>query len=119
MTDQDRPPNGMEKLNEHGVFVASALAFDWMGLSVRDPEWRFTLWLEWDGVALAPLWEREVGAELYSHTGDGGLGASMFDDFENRNLASAAANPQPTAAQLDAMARLRAVLKAHQQRWSA
>ena len=66
MTDQDRPPNGMEKLNEHGVFVASALAFDWMGLSVRDPEWRFTLWLEWDGAALAPLWEREVGVGVVS-----------------------------------------------------
>ena len=75
-------------------------------------------WLEWNGTALAPLWSREVGAELYSHVGDDGLGASMFDEYENENLASTVANPHPSTEQLAAMQRLRAVLKAHQQRWT-
>lgn len=60
--------------------------FDAMGLSIRTLEWRYTLWLRWNGAKLAPMWDQDpVGEELYTHVGDAG---DDTDSFENENLAS-------------------------------
>eukprot|EP00928_Gymnodinium_smaydae_P062037 TRINITY_DN45983_c0_g1_i1.p1 TRINITY_DN45983_c0_g1~~TRINITY_DN45983_c0_g1_i1.p1 ORF type:complete len:647 (-),score=62.03 TRINITY_DN45983_c0_g1_i1:136-1839(-) len=66
--------------------------FQAMGLSIRTLQWRYTLWLRWDGATLSPLWkESPVGEELYDHRGDMG---DNTDNFENVNLATA---PEYTA----------------------
>eukprot|EP00756_Hemistasia_phaeocysticola_P024465 Hpha_TRINITY_DN1594_c0_g1::TRINITY_DN1594_c0_g1_i1::g.57146::m.57146/K01136/IDS; iduronate 2-sulfatase len=57
--------------------------FDAMGYSIRSDRWRYTLWVKWDGVKLAPLWNEIVGEELYDHEGDDGMDT---DGFENVNL---------------------------------
>ena len=94
----------------------------WMGYSVRDVNLRYTLWLAWDGLALAAKsWdvtsadcakgegggagEECAGEELYDHTGDDG---SDFDSFPIgwANLAADGAHAG------DKM-RLRAALQAH------
>jgi hypothetical protein len=36
-------PGVLSASNMHVCLETTALAFDWIGLSVRDPEWRFTL----------------------------------------------------------------------------
>lgn len=106
---------GVGASNMHVCLETTALAFDWMGLSVRSDRWRYTLWMEWDGAALAPRWDRVVGEELYDHAGDDGLGGALiFDAFENLNLASRVANPHPTAVQLSAIKTLRLALKANE-----
>lgn len=62
--------------------------FQAMGLSMRTLHWRYTLWLRWDGQALAPMWDEDaVGEELYDHVGDTG---DNTDDFEHENLADSA-----------------------------
>jgi len=59
--------------------------FEAMGLSIRTLQWRYTLWLRWDGSKLAPQWDEEsVGEELYDHLNDAG---NDTDSFENINLA--------------------------------
>ena len=60
--------------------------FDFMGYSIRTPDWRLTLWLRWNGTALAAHWDGPAAVELYNHTGDDG---SDMDAFENENLADA------------------------------
>ena len=106
---------GVGASNMHVCLETSALAFDWMGLSIRSDRWRYTLWMEWDGAALAPRWDRVVGEELYDHAEDDGLGgARIFDAFENLNLASRVANPHPTAVQLSAIKTLRMALQANE-----
>jgi iduronate 2-sulfatase len=60
-------------------------AFRAMGYSLRTLDYRYTLWLRWDGVNKTALWDQpEVGEELYVHTGD--LGDDT-DFFENENVA--------------------------------
>ena len=63
-------------------------------------EWRFTEWAEWNGMQLKPVWMKSVLApdalvELYDHArdtmADGSVGAKIWDDWENENVA--AANP--------------------------
>lgn len=50
---------------------------DWMGLSVRDRRWRFTLWLPWNGTTWSPEWAAAPeGVELYDYAGSNG---SDFD----------------------------------------
>ena len=56
--------------------------FPFMGYSLRTAEWRYTEWVRWDGVKLAPIWGELIGRELYSHVGDDG---TDFDAFENVN----------------------------------
>ena len=59
--------------------------FTAMGYSVRTKDWRYTLWLHWDGAALRGDFSRPaIGVELYNHAGDDGRD---FDTFENVNLA--------------------------------
>ena len=51
----------------------------WMGMSVRDARWRATLWLPWNGAALAPQWEaKPTAVELWDYEGSDG---SDFDSF--------------------------------------
>lgn len=59
--------------------------FNFMGYSLRTPQWRYTLWLVWDQVALVADWEGPFEQELYAHVGD--VGKDM-DSFENVNVAS-------------------------------
>lgn len=59
--------------------------FTAMGYSVRTMEWRYTVWLYWDGEHLKGDFGRSpIGVELYKHKGDSG---ADFDAFENVNLA--------------------------------
>ena len=58
----------------------------WMGLTVRTDEWRYTEWL------VDSPQNQTFSAELYSHvgdpSGDGQAGnTSSYDDFENLNVA--------------------------------
>jgi len=53
---------------------------------MRTLQWRYTLWLRWDGASLTPRWDDEnVGEELYDHGTDAG---DDTDGFENVNLAT-------------------------------
>ena len=38
--------------------------FDYMGYTVRTPEWRYTLWVGWDTATLAPRWDGPSAEEL-------------------------------------------------------
>ena len=79
--------------------------FDYMGYSVRTPQWRYTAWYEWDKAALLPRWDGAFEEELYTHQGDAG---TSLEAWENAN--QAAANPA-VAAQL--RAQLRAFFTVH------
>ena len=60
-----------------------------MGYSVRSVDYRYTVWLRWDGRKLqGDFTQKPVGEELYTHKGD--TGADM-NAFENKNLATEAA----------------------------
>ena len=63
--------------------------FDWMGMSVRQSQWRYSTFCRWDGERLAPDFSRCNGAELYNHTGDTSL-YDVDDNGEPFNLAGAA-----------------------------
>lgn len=64
--------------------------FTVMGYSVRTEDWRYTVWLWWDGDALQGDFTRPpVGEELYDHRGDDG---TDMDAFENVNVAADPAN---------------------------
>eukprot|EP00928_Gymnodinium_smaydae_P063613 TRINITY_DN47134_c0_g1_i1.p1 TRINITY_DN47134_c0_g1~~TRINITY_DN47134_c0_g1_i1.p1 ORF type:complete len:281 (-),score=36.71 TRINITY_DN47134_c0_g1_i1:218-934(-) len=60
----------------------------YMGYSVRVSTWRFTMWLEWDGLQLAANWNKVNATELYDHHGDHGTGPTMFDEYEHENVAT-------------------------------
>lgn len=47
--------------------------FSHMGLSLRTPAWRLTIWYAWDGGTLQPVWESngKFGVELYDHASEG------------------------------------------------
>ena len=64
-------------------------AVDVMGMSVRTPGWRYTLYCAWDGAALRPKldpWQVYCAhAELFDHRQDHALWD--VDNFENENLA--------------------------------
>lgn len=66
-----------------------AADIDFMGLSIRVPEWRYTHWYAWNGTALRVDWNASVATELYAHHGDMG---NDFDSFENVNVVSDAVN---------------------------
>lgn len=59
--------------------------FNYMGYTVRTPDWRFTLWVEWDDVKLQPKWDGPSAEELYDHKNDN---SSSFDLWENVNIAT-------------------------------
>ena len=58
-------------------------------------QWRYTVWLHWDGKNLVGDFSKPlIGEELYAHATDDGTGAAGFDLFENENVA--AKNPDVT-----------------------
>ena len=63
---------------------------DVMGMSVRTPGWRYTLYCAWDGAALRPKLDQVhcAHAELFDHRQDHALWD--VDNFENENLAGRA-----------------------------
>ena len=65
--------------------------FNFMGYSIRTPEWRYTRWLVWNTSTLHSEWDGAFEEELYSHAGDA---SNDDDDFENENVALE--NPQIT-----------------------
>lgn len=58
--------------------------FDWMGLSVRTDQWRYSVFCRWDGESLRPVMENCTSAELFDHRED----TSLYDveNFENVNV---------------------------------
>lgn len=65
----------------------------YMGYSVRVDDWRYTMWLAFDGKRNRGDWAGLPaslhGEELYAHKGDTG---ADFDAFENENVAASQAN---------------------------
>ena len=81
------PACGMARINQTrgGCNKTPKGAFDFMGYSVRTDAWRYTLWVSWDGAALAPRWDDpRAEEELYSHDGDD---STDMDRWENVNEA--------------------------------
>lgn len=62
---------------------------DWMGYSIRVAEFRFTMWVKWNGALLTPDWSVVNATELYDWRKEVGGGASEqdFDAWENQNVA--------------------------------
>lgn len=58
---------------------------DFMGYSIRNRNWRLTLWVAWNGHTLQPDWSRVNATELYDHRAD--TAKADFDAFENVNEA--------------------------------
>lgn len=68
----------------NACFETDKTKFQYMGYSIRVPDWRYTAWVAWNGTSLKPLWDQVQARELYPHEGDMG---TSFDDFENENVA--------------------------------
>ena len=86
-----------------------------IGLSVRSCDYRLTDWLEWNASLGRPKCVGEwamLASELYAHHNDTGMGRTVFDDFESANLAE-------DPAHADALAQLRARLRAQFESWAA
>jgi iduronate 2-sulfatase len=80
-------------------------SFDYMGMSVRVSDWRYSTFCAWDGASLSADWSRCHGAELYDHRRD----TSLYDvdaNGEPFNLAGQAATRQ-VQEQLHALLRRR------------
>lgn len=58
---------------------------EWMGYTVRTPEWRLTQWVRWNGTLLQPNFNMVNATELYWHSGPD---FSDFGAWENKNVAS-------------------------------
>ena len=43
------------------MFVESGVSLRGQGYSVRSDGWRYTLWVEWNGALLKPLWDSVQG----------------------------------------------------------
>ena len=65
---------------------------DFMGLTIRTREWRYTVWLQWDGPKLAPMWNASVGVELYDHRAATMPAHGHSGWRENTNLVAVAAH---------------------------
>jgi len=72
--------------DEHVCLFIDRSTFSWMGYSVRAEGWRYTEWVQWDGLHQRPLWDRMAGVELYPHKEY--PGESDFDAWENMNEAN-------------------------------
>lgn len=68
----------------HGHGYPQDTGRDVMGYTIRNEDWRFTLWADFDWQSLTPRWSSIQGVELYSHKGDDLV---HYDIFENENLA--------------------------------
>eukprot|EP00055_Hartaetosiga_balthica_P002088 m.2733 g.2733 ORF g.2733 m.2733 type:complete len:581 (-) comp1917_c0_seq1:235-1977(-) len=58
--------------------------FDYMGMSIRTQEWRYTTYCAWNGTLLKPIWTNCTAHELFDHREDTQL--YNVDDFENDNV---------------------------------
>jgi iduronate 2-sulfatase len=87
----------------------SSAKFSAMGYSIRDDQYRYTLWVKWNGAKLAPVWDQIVGEDLFDHAADTGFDT---DEAENANLASATVPGSDAPAVLAAKARLKQALLA-------
>jgi len=61
-----------------------AADFNFMGYSIRTKDWRYTIWLPWDGEMLEAKWDGDYADELYDHTGDD---SREFGKYEQVNMA--------------------------------
>jgi len=79
-----------------------------MGYRVRAEGWSYTLFVEWNGALLKPVWDRVQSEELYAHDQDD---ETDFDGAysERVNLAVGAVSKAAKAA----IAQLRPVLREH------
>ena len=68
--------------------VTNRTMYDYMGMSVRTEEWRYTLWCGWDGQTLSADWSNCTQPELFDHRNDTEL--FNVDDWENNNCAGLA-----------------------------
>ena len=82
-----------------------------MGYSIRTSAWRYTEWVEWDGVQLRPMWAKLNATELYTHTPTAGHDVNDFDHWENEN--QAANDPKHTPVMAELSQRLRAHVEAN------
>lgn len=82
--------------------------FDFMGMTIRTSEWRYTAWCGWDGEQLTANWSQCVKFELYNHTAD----LALYDVETNGEANNLAGYPGVMALQ----ARLHALLRAAFQR---
>lgn len=82
--DTKNPPTRRSICGMCGSANSSAISY--MGYAVREADWRWVEWHQWDGGTLRPECEPIPGTnELYPHASDTGLD---FDSaFETRNLA--------------------------------
>ena len=98
-------------------------AFGWMGYSIRTVEWRYTVWLPWNGTTQTADWEvlKDVRPgryeELYAHGPRGQNGTADWHSFDNEGNNLAAAEPL-LPAHAHAIAILRARLHAAVISWN-
>ena len=77
--------------------------FDFMGMSVRVTNWRYSTFCKWDGTALAADWSACTGAELYNHTAD----TSLYDVDDNGEPFNLAGSPKVAAVEKHLLALLK------------
>jgi len=70
--------------------MAPREGFDFMGLSVRTREWRYSVFCRWNGTLLAPDFGACSSEQLYDHRGEGALQPLFRPDAECTNLAGSA-----------------------------
>ena len=57
-----------------------------MGYSMRSDNWRLAEWVAWNKTAGVPMWEMQVGLELYNHTRD--FGEDLYKSAPVENVAA-------------------------------
>ena len=68
--------------SDNGCTSVDSTKFDAMGYSIRTDNYRYTLWVKWDGAKKKVAgWTgaNVVGEELYDHHGDDGMDTDKFD----------------------------------------
>ena len=88
------PPGEPDWKDDACIHTIERTEFAFMGYSMRvdatdGHSYRYTEWPAWDGDSLAPVWEHVHAVELYNHSAPCPAG-TIFDCFENENLAKAA-----------------------------
>ena len=95
--------------NGHVCLFTPASEFNWMGYSIRAERYRYTLFVEWNGLKLRPLWERVQSEELYGEK-------DLSTDFDSATFSEpvnlAAATPLSAEAK-QAIGELRPALMQH------
>ena len=95
----------MARCPVHGLGPQSAcnsvplVKIEYMGYSVRTDDYRYTVWVAFNGTRNRGNFSAVHGEELYTHVGDTG---TDFDAFENTNLATDDAT-KPTRQTLNAL----------------